>query len=206
MKKHIIRTAVRLGIMLAAVPLLILIAYLCYLLAEAVYGELYRYFPDAFPLFNAVSEREERELLEARLGTVALTAALAIYVYFLLAHDNARDELTISLTDGLFRVHEVILPVTRAFLPADVIASVILGTLLSLPTAFIPHGFLMGDTLPATLLRPLTHAHTVFGTVGLAFYLVFTLIILHAPALVLALRLYRARWLSGFSLYVGGNG
>jgi hypothetical protein len=192
--------------MLAAVPLLILIAYLCYLLAEAVYGELYRYFPDAFPLFNAVSEREERELLEARLGTVALTAALAIYVYFLLAHDNARDELTISLTDGLFRVHEVILPVTRAFLPADVIASVTVGTLLSLPTAFIPHGFLMGDTLPATLLRPLTCAHTVFGTVGLAFYLVFTLIILHAPALVLALRLYRARWLSGFSLYVGGNG
>jgi hypothetical protein len=192
--------------MLAAVPLLILIAYLCYLLAEAVYGELYRYFPDAFPLFNAVSEREERELLEARLGTVALTAALAIYVYFLLAHDNARDELTISLTDGLFRVHEVILPVTRAFLPADVIASVTVGTLLCLPTAFIPHGFLMGDTLPATLLRPLTCAHTVFGTVGLAFYLVFTLIILHAPALVLALRLYRAMWLSGFSLYVGGNG
>ena len=206
MKKYIIRTATRLGIMLAAVPLLILIAYLCTFLAEVAYDELYRYFPDTFPLYSAVEDREERELLTSRLGTVALTAALAVYVYFLLAHDNARDELTISLTDGLFRVHEVILPVTRAYIASDITASVIVGALLSLPTAFIPHGFLMGDTLPATLLRPLTCAHSIFGTVGLAFYLVFTLIILHAPALVLALRLYRARWLSGFSLYVGGNG
>ncbi len=206
MKKRILRLLMSLAVMLVSLPLLIILAAAASYLVNEIYEMLYRHLPSVFPLYDPIGQKDEHEAQVRLLGIISLALAEGLWVLLLLRWDNARDEHIIAKTDGLFDVGDILSHYLGEFMPTDAIASVIIGTGMALPAVFIPSGFLRGDTLPAYLLRPLTNLHLALTPVGAAVFNSLALIAFYLAWAVPVLKYYRAKWLSGFSLYVGGEG
>lgn len=205
MKKRAINTLSAIGRMLLWLPLMLIGAYVIHIALDALYAELYGYMPELFPLFDPVNEKESFAAHNGRMGVFSTCVTLALYAYLTVRGDNGRDEWTIAKTDGLFRVRDEILPYLSEYAAADAIASAFMGAAIGVPFIFIPDAFLHGSSTLASFIRPLSLFYSVLGPVMTPIVLCLLLLSFRLLSALPALAFYRAKWLSGFSLYFGGE-
>lgn len=166
---------------------------------HSLYEMLHLWIPALFPTFDVVLEKELFLAHEARMNVFSTALVLFFTVYLSLRFNNERDEFIISATDGLFEVKEILPVYRRRFLVSDVISTVIVSNLFAVPITFIPKQFLNTDGLIASFLSQYRIAMECFGEVGMPIFYTLTLLIMHVPALPLAIKFYRAKWLTGFA-------
>ena len=163
------------------------------------YEVLSGYFPTVFPLYDVISESELHARQTARVSLAALFITLAISVYLSLRYSNQRFEYMIKMTDGEYAIPSGMRLYSSEFLIADLIGSLLIGTVISVPVYFIPKQFFATGTIPAELLLPIYSAVAERGPVLGAAIISFMLIFAHALVLYPALAYYRAKWLTGFA-------
>ena len=205
MKKRAINALSALGGMLLWLPIMLIAAYVIYVAADALYAALYGYMPDVFPLFDPVNEKESFASHNGRMGVFTMCITLALYAYITLRQDNRRDEWVITRTDGLFRVRDELSAYLTEYAAADVFASAVMGAALGVPFIFIPDAFLMGSSTLASFIRPFSLFYDKIGPVMTPILFFALLAVFRLLSAVPALAFYRAKWLSGFSLYFGGD-
>ena len=198
MTKTLAITAKRTAVLFVSFPLFLLAETLFFYLFEALYKNLFKYFPTAFPLYNPIFEGELYDKYLLSISLLAILAASDFTVYFTLRYDNARGEYFISRTEGFFRVKDEIKPYLIRYGLSDVIGSVFFAAVIVLPTAFIPDVFLRSDNIIAEILRVNTTAAFAIGDIRLAVNILFSFLIAHLPSVPYALSYYRAKWLTGF--------
>ena len=166
---------------------------------SALYETLHLWLPDVFLKFDVVLEKEMFLAHQSRINVFSVAVTLFLTVYFSLRYNNERDEFIISVTDGLFSVKDVIPAYAKRFLLSDIVSTVIVSNLLAIPITFIPHQFLNTDGTISLLLTQYRLCMECFGEVGMLIFYTLSLLILHVPALPLALKSYRSKWLAGFA-------
>jgi hypothetical protein len=179
-------------------PALFLGAFISVLVAQ-LYEHLSALFPESFPLYNVVLEKEEHEALTRLLDIIALGLTAIVGVFISLKLNNERFEYMISKTDGLYLTRDALPIYSKHFALCDLIASVLIGTAFSVSVSFIPKQFFSTGKTLATILTPLHLTVDAFGMIGASVYFSFMLIIAHFICLPSVLGFYRAKWLSGFA-------
>ena len=166
---------------------------------SALYETLHLWLPDVFLKFDVVLEKEMFLAHQSRINVFSVAVTLFLTLYFSLRYNNERDEFIISVTDGLFSVKDVIPAYAKRFLLSDIVSTVIVSNLLAIPITFIPHQFLNTDGTFSLILTQYRLCMESFGEVGMTLFYTLSLLILHVPALPLALKSYRSKWLAGFA-------
>ena len=174
-----------------------LIRYFC----DSVYNLLHSFFAEAFPLYNPINEKADYEKHDAVMSIITLSLSLVLTVFISLLTDNERYEHIIKVTDGLYDVKEALTYYKLEFIIGDILASVIVSAVITIPLYFIPERL-----FALSLLRPLVMPNTVCSLAnGISGYFIGaaitlpTVIIGHLPSLILSLKAWRARWLTSFS-------
>ena len=172
--------------------------------ARYLYAYMNYLFPRVFPLFSAVSEKEEYAKYLMLIASVGIFTAIWIINFFALRLDNSKFELMIKRTDGLYTVKDGIKIYLGEFGISEVISGVLLPLILVIPPFFIPEfgvqsvpvvGFLI--MLMEKLLW-LGYAFKEYFSIGEALLLVAVFSSLSRAALIPgALKHWRASWLSG---------
>ena len=177
----------------------ILLGVLISSLLDSAYELLFKWFPDTFPIYSAVLERESYERHTALMRMISLSLTLLLSVYLSLRFDNFRCEYVISETDGLFLVRNEYLAYTKRFVIDDLITSAFVGAFITLPFIFIPVRFLEMNNIFSSLLRLLHSANTLLGFPIFIITVSSILFASHLAASLSAMRVWRAKWLTGFS-------
>ena len=176
-----------------------------YFVLSKIYSDvLFRYIPKLFPLYNPVLEKELYLGHVFRMNLVSLSVSVFLSVYLSLRYDNERDEYLIGRTDGFCTVNEVIPSYRSRFLISDTVACVISAAALSVPFAFIPEKFLNRDSFFPMLLRTYHQLNQSLGTAALGLVKLLALLLSHIAAVPLAMKRWRAKWLTGFAESSGG--
>ena len=168
-------------------------------LVGEIYAHLARWFPEVFPIYNAVLDGERYEKFSAVLDLISLVLTLFAVVYLSLRFDNKRSEWVISRTDGLFLIRDEYLPYTERYFAEDALCSLLIGLALTVPFAFIPARFLETNTVFTVILRLLYSASKALGLPLFITAVTLTILFCHLAASPLAMRVYRARWLTDFT-------
>jgi hypothetical protein len=136
------------------------------------------------------------------MSVISLSLALFITVYVSILTDNERYENVIGKTDGLYDVKDALPLYEHRFIIGDIAASVFSSLAITIPLYFIPERF-----FALTILEPLTIPRTVCsfaeglgGSVIGAAIIVLVMLLSHLPTLIFSLKVWRARWLTAFSL------
>lgn len=177
----------------------ILISPLISKTVSALYETLHIWLPGLFPTFDVVLEKDLFLKHRGRMNVFSVLLTLFITAYLSLRFNNERDEFIISKTDGLFEVKEVIPSYIKRFLVSDIVSCVIVSNLFAVPIIFIPKQFLDTDGLIASFLSQYNLCMDSFGEIGMPIFFTLSLLIMHIPALPLAIKSYRAKWLTGFA-------
>ncbi len=169
---------------------------------QTVVGELYRFLggflPSLFPTFDFTTERDLYYMLSDALMLASLAATIYTVTYLSMQRNNDRFEFMISKTDGFYKVKEVLKTYIDNFLLSDLLASLFVGVVFTLPFIFIPEQFIERGSLVSTLFSPYKTATLALGNVGGVLFGVGALVVSHLISIPLALKYYRAKWLSGF--------
>ena len=168
-------------------------------LVGQIYNLLYKNFPDAFPLYNAVFDKEQYVALTHAMAIITVSLTLILTAYIAGRYNNDRFEYIITKTDGFYKIRDILKTYVCIFGIGDVISSVICGTLFTLPIYFIPTQFFSSGSPIAEFLEPMKTLTEALGAVGSPIYASLFLIFSHAITLPLVLKYYRAKWLTGFS-------
>ena len=168
-------------------------------LVGQIYNLLYKNFPDAFPLYNAVFDKEQYVALTHAMAIITVSLTLILTAYIAGRYNNDRFEYIITKTDGFYKIRDILKTYVCIFGIGDVISSVICGTLFTLPIYFIPTQFFSSGSPISEFLEPMKTLTEALGAVGSPIYASLFLIFSHAITLPLVLKYYRAKWLTGFS-------
>ena len=167
---------------------------------DAIYQSLHAYFGDLFPLFSPITEREKYAVYDGIMSAVTLWAAFFLTVYFSIFTDNERYEEIIAKTDGLYDVKDAIPLYKGKFILGDAIASLLLSLALTVPLPFLPEK-IFTLTVSRALVMPRAVCGIIPGVTGIIFgwFIIFAILIIsHIPSVLLALKGWRAKWLSSF--------
>ena len=165
-------------------------------LVDSSYELLHKWMPHAFPIYNRIHDPDSYESFLLKKNALSLALTLFISVYLSLRYDNSRDEYIISATDGLFEIPDVKDTYLAAFLVSDVIAAILCGVLIALPVLFIPLQLLEAPGMISALFTGFHTIHTLLGSFNYMLLIPVSVLILHIPALPLAIAYWRAKWLS----------
>ena len=164
-----------------------------------LYNSAARLFPNTFPLYNVVLESEKHTAQEERLSFIALLLTVILVVYVTQRFNNERFEYLITKTDGLYYMKDAIPIYTKRFYLSDIISSLIVGAVFSMPIHFIPMQFFAAGTAISTLLLPFKTLTNFLGVTFGSITLILFFIVAHIVTTPMALLYYRAKWLSGFA-------
>ncbi len=165
-------------------------------LIDNAYELLHKWMPRTFPIYNAIHDPASYKGFLIKKNTFSSALTLFISVYLSLRYDNERDEHIISMTEGLFEIPEIKEAYLRAFALSDAVAALVCGALIALPVIFIPLQLLEAPGMVSSLFVGLHTLHSALGTVRLMTVYPLSVLILHIPALPLAMAYWRAKWLS----------
>lgn len=159
----------------------------------------YSYFSSILPSdiisSNPVSDPDAYEAYTLGIALVGTFVGLWLINYISLRLDNAKFEHVISLTDGQYELAEGIKLYFKEFFVSDVIAATAIVAIVTVSAAFIPEKlmdygliivFKLGDTLNSIY-------YPIISAVIAASFSLITRIL----SIPLALRTWRALWLSG---------
>lgn len=177
----------------------LVIGALLYSLSHQVYGLLYKYMPNAFPMYSSIFEEEKYTRFINSISLISFSLTLFITTYICQRYNNDRFECIISKTDGLYRISAVLKTYVCNYGMSDLVASVICGVAFTLPLYFIPHQFFSSASIIAEFLSLGYTVTRSLGSVGSALFGVAALALSHALSLPLVLKYYRAKWLTGFA-------
>lgn len=163
------------------------------------YDLLHGIFPETFPFYNTVLEKNLQERLETRLNLISLALTLVLTVIISQRLNNDRYEYIISKTDGIYKIDAVLPTYVSNFALSDLISSIIVGAAYTVPVAFIPKQFFGDGSLVGELLYIMRVPTEAYGTVLGSILVVLILSASHFATLSITLRYYRAKWLSGFA-------
>ena len=168
-------------------------------LVNSSYELLNSKIPDYFPIYNAISEQELHTKQQYMLNLIALAITLLVTIVISLVYNNERYEFIVSKTDGFYRVHKVIKLYIKRFVLADIIASILIGLIFTIPITFINSAFFSVPKIYSEIILILHIAHKALGTAGFCIFVPSVMILLHIPAIPIALNRWRAKWLTGFA-------
>ncbi len=163
-----------------------------------LYSAFHEWFGTVFPLFSPISNSQKYKLWYDALSFIAFTISLFISTYLSVRFDNRKNEKIISRTDGLYTVGEAMPLYLRELYVHDILGSVICPLLIFIPTALLPEWFFDKDF---SLI--LTFSRLACDTLGVPLATLacsLTLMIFHLPSAALALKRWRAAWLTGFAI------
>lgn len=168
-------------------------------LAHQVYEILYKWMPDTFPLYGAVTQKEQYRALNLTLSIIAMLANLFLVTYLSARFNNDRFEFIISKTDGFYKIPDILRTYVYNFGISDLISSIICGAIFSIPVYFIPERFFSAGNVIVELLSLSRTLAVELGAPLASILTILGLILSHATTLPLALKFYRAKWLTGFA-------
>ncbi len=168
-------------------------------LVGQIYNLLYKFFPDTFPLYNAVFNKEQYVVFTHAMAIITVSLTLILTTYIAGRYNNDRFEYIITKTDGLYRITDILKTYVCIFGIGDVVSSVFCGTLFTLSVHFIPTQFFDSGSFIAEFLQPTKTLTEAFGALGSPIYVSLFLVFSHAVTLPLVLKYYRAKWLTGFA-------
>ncbi len=166
-----------------------------------VYGVLCEWMPSLFVRYNFVTEPELADRLAKTLKLAAGVLSVFLLTVLAVKYDNMRYEHLISRTDGFYTLREGAGIYISAFLPADILASVLVP-LTTYALIFIRIGEeaprllrVLNDYLISFISVPLSFTER-FGTVLGAAVLVLVSLASRVAAVYMGLKRWRAIWLS----------
>ncbi len=168
-------------------------------LVGQIYNLLYKFFPDTFPLYNAVFDKEQYVAFTHAVAIITVSLTLILTVYIAGRYNNDRFEYIITKTDGLYRISDVFKTYICIFGISDASSSVFCGTVFTVSVYFIPTQFFSSGSHVAEFLLPTKTLTEALGAVGSPIYASLFLLFSHAITLPLVLKYYRAKWLTGFA-------
>ena len=162
---------------------------------DVVYDLLVELFPTVFHSYNVITTPDEYLIQSARLDTVTVALAIAVITYLALRLDNKRFERFIVANEGMYTMPEGLVQYCRRFLLADVITSLAVPVIFTLPLIFVNPVWVERIVwIPTALNHTLTVCHGALrGT------LYASLISLGARliAIPITVNRWRAAWLCG---------
>ena len=176
-----------------------LFSYLFCQVGEMLFIYIYNYLAEVIPIVvktvNPMHMPDEYALYLKWIATSGAFVCLMIINYVSLRLDNQKFELIINKTDGQYRMTDGIKLYFGEFFKSDVIASTVAIGVLVLASGFIPEKFLdYGLIILFKLGASLVEFYGIVGSVVIAIFFSFVTRMLSIP---LALRVWRALWLSG---------
>ena len=166
-------------------------------------SELYRllgkFLPNAFPSYDILSDDEFFDTLYTSLWFISLMISMFITVYISLKHNNDRFEFIIDTTEGIYKIPDILKTYVDIFAKSDIVSCVIVGAIYTIPMIFIPEQFMNKSSALAALALPYKNMSECFGVILGPTVFIISLCAFHIAAVPLALKYYRAKWLSGFA-------
>lgn len=162
---------------------------------NSVWEYLVFLFPDRLKTYSAVTDPEGYAVYATVSGAVSVFLLILLISYVSLRTDNGRFEYTAKLHDGRFHLTEGYLHYFREYFISDVVISSVPTLLLTFPAALLPKRF-----MNAGFDVPFWCGGALVPCLGLASALVAALvvaIVARTAAALIAVRRYRAAWLSG---------
>ncbi len=149
----------------------------------------------AIPIYSEITHPEQYAAQEAALAVAEVLVTLLILEAVLTRLDNKRFEYVISKTEGLYTMREGLALYMREFLALDLVIASVLPAASVIACAFIPEiAFEYGAEFPLRLGYELYLHH---GAVRASVIIVLCAVTARLISGILALRRYRAVWLSG---------
>ena len=164
-----------------------------------LYNSAARLFPNTFPLYNVVLEGEKHAAQEQKLSFLALFLTVIIVVYITQKFNNERFEYIITETDGIYYLKGAVPIYIKRFWLSDLISSVTVAAIFTVPIRFIPMQFFAAGTAISTLLLPYKTLTNQLGAPVGEISLILFFLIAHIVTTPSALLYYRAKWRSGFA-------
>lgn len=177
----------------------LIISVLAYSLLSQIYGLLYKFMPDVFPLYNPVSGKEKYENFSFAMYLLSCIVSFVLTVYLSQRFNNDRFEFIITKTDGLYKIRDILKTYVCNFGLDDVISSLVNGIVFTVPIYFIPMQFFSSGTIIAEFTEPIYRVTERLGAAGAALFASLALLLSHVLTLVPVLKFYRAKWLTGFA-------
>ena len=179
----------------------IVIFFLSGYFVNALSELLCEWAPSVFTVYNPVTDRDAYLRAEMLLGLTSAIITLYTVTHLSTVYDNERYEHMISVTDGFYTVGEGLAIYFPRYIGADIISAV---TVPALPSAL--HLIKLSEDAPKWAVRVLDLAHglfavneaftELFGLVLGTVTLVLVSLLFRLPAGYLAVRRFRAVWLS----------
>ena len=168
-------------------------------LVNQFYNLLHGIMPDIFPIYNSVTKKDLYERLNENLDLTAFILTVFTTVFISQRFNNDRYEYIVSKTDGKYRINEVFGLYAKSFAISDVIASLLVGLVFTVPTYFIPKQFFANGSLISELLYIVKVPTNILGVYFGSLISVVLFTAAHFVFLAPTLGYYRAKWLSGFA-------
>jgi hypothetical protein len=176
-----------------------LFSYLFCQCGELLFIYSYNYLAEVVPsvvqTVNPIHTPDEYELYLRSIATVGALVGTFLINYISLRLDNVKFEHVITETDGQYTMREGLALYFREFLRSDVIASTLPIALLVAGAYFIPEKLL--DRGLIILFKPGASLIEFYGIVGSVIIAVIFSLLTRIASIPLALRTWRALWLSG---------
>ena len=164
-------------------------------LTEALWGYLVYLFPDRLTTYNPMTGGEEYLIFERISRGLSVLATLFLCFYLSLRLDNGRFEYTARLRDGKFHLFEGYRHYFSNYLLSDLVIATLPPLISTLPAAFIPKRI-----MNAGLDIPFWCGGALMPYLGAALSLAAAFVLAclaRVIAALIAVRRYRAAWLSG---------
>ena len=191
--KRYFESLVRYSIVYLFLPLIFSVALA---LCEVVYFALSELFPAIFPVYNKVLEKESYEALAKFMSNFAVLLSVFAASFFSSIYNNGNYEHVIRKTDGLYKIKNELPQYLQRIAPGEIISAAVPPVIFTVLSVInYPEKFF---SKIQAFLRPHLILVESFGAVGAYFLLLFTALLASLAAAPLALRRYRALWLSSF--------
>lgn len=174
-------------------------SYLLFGCGEMLFIYAYTYLSETIPgvvrTLNPIHTPDEYEIYLGAVSTFGALVCFWLINYISLRLDNRKFEFIISKTDGQYEIGEGLRLYFGEFLRSDIIASTVSIGVLVAGAYFIPEKLL--DRGLMLLFYPGVSLIEIYGLVGAVLIAVAFSLICRLLSVPLALRTWRALWLSG---------
>ena len=164
-----------------------------------LYSLLNELMPTVFPSYDLSSNDKFFDTLYTSLWFVSLFVTLFVSVYLSLRYDNEKFERIITKTDGLYKIPTFLPTYICIYGKFDVLSSVVIGSLFTIPFFFVPMQFIKNEGFLANLAEPYKLMGECFGYTLAPIVMILMIAFCYALSIPFALKYYRARWFSAFS-------